>query len=266
MMNRARHILLWKVTCLFLLLSMLSGCRSLIDAPPPFPWHECYEPLESLAAEKFVSQALEKAVSIYGEPVVSVQSVLLRHSSKTHKVRNYRLAVNFNLTECLDPEKGLFAIYLAAEPDSEDFYPILGHECFHLLNPYIFDWYMEGAATVFSEEFCRECGVSWAAWEKRFRREGKKKPYSASYWMMKELKQAVPGHYPQIIRYTATSGKKDRLSIDIDAWLDTLSESERIRALNIISRWMKILKRRESKVYHFTVPAELKRKEVSSCR
>jgi len=118
---------------------------------------------------------------------------------------------------------------------------------------------MEGAATVFSEEICNECGISWKAWEKRFQREKNKKPYSASYSMMKELKQAVPEHYPQFIRFTAPTAEEDRLQIDIDAWLNTLPQADRTRAVGIISRWMKILKRRESKDYNFTVPAELKR-------
>ncbi|MCF7848232.1 MAG: hypothetical protein K9M45_05220 [Kiritimatiellales bacterium] len=257
-MNKARRILSWKVPCLFLLLCALPGCQTLINDKPPIPWHECYEPLDSPAAEAFVFQALEEAVPRFGKPAVPVGSLQLRRSRKTSNVRNYRLAENFTLTECVDSDKGEFVIYMAVEPGHESFYPLLGHECFHLLNPMIFDWYMEGAATVFSEEICRANGVSWATWEKRFRRDKHRKPYSASYWMMKELKEAVPSDYPRFLRFTVPAAEEDRRQIDIDAWLNTLPASDRAQAVDVISRWMKILKRRASEDYNFTVPKELK--------
>jgi hypothetical protein len=183
---------------------------------------------------------------------------MLRRSKKVAEARGYRIGEDFSLTECVDATNGVFVIYLAVDPKHDNFYPLLGHECAHLLNPYIIDWYMEGIATVFSEHVCVETGREWGDWKRHFMRT-RREPYALSYRMMLELQQECPKEYPSIIRSTAENGKgPDKRCIDIDAWLGSLPDARRAAALDIISAYAKSLRRQVSQQYYFTVPKELK--------
>lgn len=251
-MDKVRH--LFGVLCLFLFLPALSGCVQLSSGKPPGPWHEAYQAIEDVESEVFVAHALEQAVAQFGQPVVPVGQVILRRSRKLPEVRRYRIAEDFSLTECVDPTNGVFAIYLAVDPGHPNYYPLLGHECAHLLNPYIIDWYMEGVATLFSEQVCNEAGHSWGDWERHFSRS-RRDPYALSYRMMCELQEAFPEQYPSIIQYVAENGKgAGKLRIDIDAWLQTLPHGRREEALRIIAPYTKVLQRRASEQYYFTIP------------
>jgi hypothetical protein len=250
-----RRLARW-LPLLLLLLGGLSGCMRLSEGVPPGPWHAAYEPIDDPESDAFVIQALEMAVAEYGEPVVPVKKVLLRRSKKVDAARRYRLAEDFSLTECADASNGLFVIYLAVDPGHEDYFPLLAHECAHLLNPYIFDWYMEGFATLFSERACAETGREWGDWRRRFAKS-RRKPYALSYRMMRELQREFPAEYPSIIHFTAANGRgSGRLHIDIDAWLQTLPAPRRAAALAIISPYTKVLHRNSSAQYHFAIPQE----------
>ena len=50
---------------------------------------------------------------------------------------------DFSLTEILDSSDGSVVIYIGVDIEDENYYPLLAHEVFHLLNPYINDWYMD---------------------------------------------------------------------------------------------------------------------------
>lgn len=229
----------------------------LVNSKPPGPWHEAYQPIEDPAADLFVSNVLERATAGFGEPVVPVNQVMLRRSKKTEAAKNYRIGENFSLTECIDATNGVFVIYLAVDPGHGNFFPLLGHECAHLLNPFIFDWYMEGIATEFSERMCAETGREWGDWKRHFQRS-RREPYALSYRMMLELKAAFPAEYPRLIRHTAQTGKgPDRRHIDIDAWLATLPVDRRETALGIIGEYATALRRAVSAQYYFTVPDAL---------
>lgn len=254
--DKARHI--FGALCLFLLLSGLSGCMQLSSGKPPGPWHEAYQPIEDADSEAFMALALEQAIAQFGEPVIPVEEVILRRSKKLPEARRYRIAEDFSLTECVDSTNGVFAIYLGVEPDHPNYYPLLGHECAHLLNPRIIDWYMEGFATVFSEQFCADTDRPWGSWERHFNRS-RRDPYALSYRMMRELQEAFPDHYPSIIRYVAENGNgSDKLRIDIDRWLQTLPPNRRAEALQIIAPYTKILHRQISDRYYFTIPEALR--------
>ncbi len=241
---------------LVLLLACLPGCVQLSEDPPPGPWHTVYQPINDPASDAFVIQALEKAVAEFGEPVVPVKKVLLRRSQKTNAARNYRLAEDFSLTECVDATNGLFVIYLAVDPSNENYFPLLGHECAHLLNPYLFDWYMEGLATLFSEQVCAETGHAWGNWKHRFSKS-RRKPYALSYRMMRDLQHEFPAEYPSIIRFTAENGDgAGRLHINIDAWLQTLPPNRRAVALSIISQYTQVLHHNASTQYYFAIPTK----------
>ncbi|RKX38253.1 MAG: hypothetical protein DRP64_16000 [Verrucomicrobia bacterium] len=236
---------------------LLSGCMRLSDGTPPGPWHEAYQPINDPESEAFVSQSLDRAIAEFGKPAVPVEKVLLRRSRKIPEARRYRIAEDFSLTECVDSTNGVFVIYLAVDPGHRNYFPLLGHECAHLLNPYIFDWYMEGLATLFSEQMCEETEREWGDWQRHFERT-RREPYGLSYRMMRELQQEFPDEYPAIIRFTAENGSgKGRRHIDIDAWLATLPPARRTVALDIIFGYADVLRKKASEQYYFSTPESL---------
>jgi hypothetical protein len=225
---------------------------------PPGPWHEAYQTIDDPVSIAFVSNTFEQAVAEFGAPVVPVKKVLLRRSRKSEAARRYRIGEDFSLTECVDATNGVFVIYIGVDTDHRNYYALLGHECLHLLNPYIIDWYMEGMATVFSEQVCREANLEWADWKRHFMRS-RREPYALSYRMMLELRATLPDGYRRLIGFTDTNGKGPQwLRIDVDAWLETLAPSDRQTALGIIEPYADNLKREVSDQYYFTVPASLR--------
>lgn len=253
-MNSAQHILLRKVLCLFLLLSTLSGCVRLSVDKPPGPWHEVYQSIRDAESEAFVARVFDQAMVQFGAPAIPVEQILLRRSKKTAEAQCYRIAENFSLTECVDSTNGVFAIYLAVDPGHPNYYPLLGHECAHLLNPYILDWYMEGLATLFSEQVCRENHQPWGNWARHFSRS-RRDPYALSYRMMRDLQARFPQRYPAIVQCVAEAESGDgNLRIDIDRWLQTLPADCRDEARRIIAPYTKVLMRRASEQYNFVAP------------
>lgn len=236
----------------------LCGCLSVSRGKPPGPWYEAYETIEDAASQAFISNALAKAVADFGDPVIPVSKVLLRRSRKTGDARRYRIGEDFSLTECIDETNGVFVIYIGVDPGDENYYGLLGHECLHLLNPHIIDWYMEGIATLFSEQVCADMDLGWGDWKRHFMRS-RREPYAVSYRMMMALKEACPEAYPSLVRHTTTNGKgPDWFRIDIDAWLDTLPPDKCTAALEIIGVHCDLLKHEVSSQYYFTVPAALR--------
>jgi len=236
---------------------LLPGCMRLSDGTPPGPWHEAYQPIADSESDAFVAQALGQAIAEFGEPLIPVNKVLLRRSKKVPEARRYRIGEDFSLTECVDSTNGVFVIYLAVDPGHRNYFPLLGHECAHLLNPYIFDWYMEGLATVFSEQICEQTEHEWGDWKRHFERT-RRAPYGLSYRMMLELQQEFPDEYPAIIHFTAENGNgAGRRHIDIDAWLATLPPARRAAALDIISGYSKVLRKATSEQYYFSTPESL---------
>ncbi|VGO22728.1 hypothetical protein [Pontiella sulfatireligans] len=239
-------------------LLVLAGCVGLPTGKPAGPWHEAYEPINDPASEAFVSNALQRAVAAFGDPVVPVNKVLLRRSKKTEAAKRYHIGEDFSLTECFDSSNGVFVIYLAVDPGHVNYYALLGHECTHLINPYITDWYMEGMATVFSQQICKQLGVKWGDWERHFNRS-RRQPYALSYRMMLQLQEVFPRDYPLMINYTTPIKKRDEwLRIDIDAWLDSLAPARRLQALSIIEPYVKELNRNVGTQYAFQTPEALK--------
>lgn len=240
------------------LLAGVGGCLSVSNGKPPGPWHEAYETINDADSQTFVSNALAKAVAEFGDPVIPVNKVMLRRSRKTGDARRYRIGEDFSLTECIDETSGVFVIYIGVYPDDENYYGLLGHECLHLLNPHIIDWYMEGIATLFSEEVCADMGLGWGDWKRHFMRS-RREPYAVSYRMMMALKEACPVEYPSLVLHTATNGKgPEWFRIDIDAWLDTLPPNKRAAAVDIIDEHCDLLRHKVSSQYYFTVPAALR--------
>ena len=228
----------------------------LTDSKPPGPWPDAYQPITDPESEAFVTRSLARAVEEFGEPAIAVNKVLLRRSRKVPAARHYRIAEDFSLTECVDSTNGVFAIYISVDPGHRNYFALLGHECAHLLNPSIFGWYMEGFASVFSENMCEETGRDWGDWKRHFERT-RRGPYGLSYRMMLELQQEFPDEYPGVIRFTAVNGEDAaRRHINIDAWLATLPPDRRYAALEIISAYSDVLKKKTSAQYYFSPPHE----------
>lgn len=239
---------------LFLVL-LLPGCAHLRGGKPPGPWYEAYEPINDPDSVAFLNQCFEKAQAEFGEPVVPVKKILLRRSRKTQEARRYRIGEDFSLTECVDSTNGLFAVYIGVDPGHSNYHALLAHEAVHLLNPYITDWYMEGIATLFSEQTCAGMGCEWGDW-KRYFMKSRREPYALSYRMMMELQKAFPEQYPDIMHYTIAHNAKSGpwLQIDIDRWIDSLPSNRRDEARWIIEGYAPELLRHTGKVYGFAEP------------
>ncbi|WP_372845120.1 hypothetical protein [Pontiella sp.] len=240
-----------------LLLWLVSGCSSMIDGRPPGPWYDAYQPIEDPASEQFIDRALEMAVAEFGDPAIPVGQIILRRSRKTEAAGRYRIGQDFSLTECIDSTNGVFVVYIGVDPGHPNYYALLGHECCHLVNAHITDWYMEGIATVFSEEVCAAQGLDWGDWKRHFMRS-RREPYALSYRMMRALKQAYPAHYSSFLRHVAPNEKGAPWQrIDIDSWLDALPAGGRDVALGIIAPYVSALRNQTAAQYTFAVPNQL---------
>ncbi|MBN2683820.1 MAG: hypothetical protein JXR40_00940 [Pontiellaceae bacterium] len=232
----------------------LSGCAGVLTRPPG-PWYDVYQPIQDSTSHAFVADALARAVNEFGEPAFPVQKVLLRRSRKIGEFQNYRVREDFSLTECEDVDSGLLVIYMGLGPEDPDYWAFLAHECAHLLNPRITDWYMEGIATLFSKEVCEEQGIVWNSLRSHFETD-EKEPYALSYRMMQALKEAFPEEYPSIIRFVAPNRSGEEwLRIDIDAWIASLPAARQSEALSIIEPYAKRLVKEKRKFYDFKIPS-----------
>ena len=253
----ARHGEGVRYTVLLLLFSLfLSGCAGWLTTRPAGPWHEAYEPISDPASGAFLTNCFERAQARFGEPAIPVKKILLRRSRKTREASRYRIGEDFSLTECVDPTNGLFVIYIGVDPDHSNYHALLAHESVHLLNPHVTDWYMEGMATVFSEQVCDELGQAWGDWKRHFMKS-RRDPYALSYRMMLELQEAFPWEYPQMIQYAARNDSESNgwLQIDIDQWIDMLPEARRGEAREIIVPYGAILKKHTGEMYGFREPS-----------
>jgi hypothetical protein len=244
--------------CLRLLLLFLAcglcGCSGLINSRPPGPWHEAYQPIDDPDSMAFLTAALAEATVEFGEPEIPVNRILLRRSRKTEEAKRYRIGEDFSLTECIDPTNGVFVVYISVDTDHPNYHALLAHESVHLLNPFITDWYMEGLATVFSEQYCDVHEKEWGDWKRHFIKS-RRDPYALSYRMMLELQEAFPEAYPHIVRYTMPGDVgSDWLRIDIDRWIGSLPPARRSEARDIIKPYTSELRRHTNKVYGFNVP------------
>lgn len=237
----------------------LSGCMQLSDSRPAGPLYEAYQPILDVESRAFVFQALEEAILAFGEPPFPVNTIHLRRSRKTEAAQRYSLGENFSLTQCVDPTNGVFVIFVGVGPDHRNYYALLGHECAHLIDPRITDWYMEGIATVFSEQVCAAQGKKWGDWRRRFGRRSRKEPYALSYRMMQELQVMFPDEYSLLVQHTVPRAEFPELRrIDIDGWIETLSEEQQVVAVAIIQPYIKKLRKKVSAQYDFQEPQAIK--------
>ena len=236
----------------------LTGCMNLSSSTPPGAWHDAYQPIDDPASLAFISNGLARATAEFGEPVIPIKTILLRRSRKTEEAYRYRIGEDFSLTQCVDSTNGLFVIYIGVDPEHRNYYALLGHECAHLINPQITDWYMEGVATGFSEELCEAMDVEWGDWRRHFMRS-RRDAYALSYRMMLELKEAFPNDYFTLLENPLSNGQESEwLHVDIDSWLASLPKNRRLEALDIIDPYVSILRKKTNEQYSFQIPDALK--------
>lgn len=233
-----------------------AGSWSLEARAGPSTYHQQYVPVDDPRAEKFVAEALAGAVEFLGKPVIPVRKVHLRQSTPIDP--DSKLRRGFQRTELVDPEQGVFAIYLSRKPDEYSYPGQLAHEVGHLLNARLFDCYVEGLNTVFAEKFLKKKGLDWSGWDKHFRNGGDP-IHAVTYFMMKDVAEAAAEQHVKTVLAHArwTDKERTRMHIDIDAWLATLPETRRDKVREAIRRHAPEVRKMQGLVkesYEFVLP------------
>jgi hypothetical protein len=225
--------LLLRVVCLLpaafaLLLSSANG-----DAANSL--HARYQAVDDPVARRFLHEGLFRAQALLGAPVLPVRSVHLRLSRPL--APDSKLRSNFRMTELVDVQNGIFAIYVSRTPGEYAFEGQLAHEVAHLLNAQLFDIYAEGLCTVFAERFLTEQGLDFSSWRKHFE-SGAEPLYGLSYQMMREVWTAAGDeNMRRMLTFARPATRQGEQEVDINAWLATLEKEKRSRVRSIILRY-----------------------------
>jgi hypothetical protein len=158
-----------------------SGCKTVAPKPDDVAFNSLYGEIDDAGAQAFLRSGLAILEREHGPLEYPVHTVLLRHSRKNAVGKGYAIAEGFSLTEIVDAQAGIFAIYISVTPQAREFYPLLAHEIGHLKQPSLVDdWPMEGFCTVFSEVLCGRLGKDWSVWTERFS-ENPDEAYARAY-------------------------------------------------------------------------------------
>ena len=196
-------------------------------------------------ANAFVQEGLSYAIELYGEPRISVKKVVLRYKPQGSP-----------FTNLTDARKGLFTIYLTHKPTEYAFYGQLAHEIGHLLNAQLYDMYVEGLNTAFSEKLLKRADKDWSGWEQYYK-DNKEPFYSSTYFMMKDVSDAAGDEALQTLLSHAKFLPQDsqRMYIDINEWLKSLPREQRAQARKVIlNHASNVQKAMGSSAYNFMLP------------
>lgn len=186
-----------------------------------------YQAIDDPEAHSFLQQGLSYAIKLYGEPRIPVTKVFLRYRPQGA------------LTNLTDSRKGVFTIFLSRKPQEYSFYGQLAHEVVHLLNAQLYDSYVEGLNTVFSEKLLKRSGRDWSGWEKYFK-GGEEPFYAATYFMMKEVSEVAGDdamrNFLSHAKYD--SGNPQRMFIDIQEWINSIPREKRDKVKNVILKYV----------------------------
>ncbi len=236
------------------LLLLVFGCFSLSDHELPVPLVDCYEPIDDPLSIQFIDQVLKMARMEFGAPAWEVREVRLLRSRKKAAWKQLRIKEDFSLTEVVDTTNRVVAVYISEDPGNPQYFPLLAHECVHVLNPLVRDWYMEGMASVFALKVCRDLGRPDAGWAARFEHD-RLEPYACSFRMMSALQEHFPDEYSMMIQHAVADTERPGWQrIDIDGWIALLPPERRTEAYEVITPFAKILKRHVSDEIAFTAP------------
>lgn len=196
-------------------------------------------------ANAFVREGLSYAIELYGEPRIPVHKVILKYKPQGSP-----------FTNLTDARKGLFTIYLTHNPKEYAFYGQLAHEIGHLLNAQLYDMYVEGLNTAFSEKLLKRSGKDWSGWEQYYR-ENKEPFYSSTYFMMKEVSEVAGDEALQSLLSHARFEPQDsqRMYIDIEEWLKAVPREQRAQVRKVILKHAAdVQKAMGSSSYNFKLP------------
>lgn len=88
--------------------------------------------------------------------------------------------------------------------------------------------------------------------------KSRREPYALAYRMMLDMKEAFPGEYSKIQRFSVPNGYgAEWQMININGWLSILSEEGREKAVGLIEPNVNVLERQVNHMYSFQAPDEL---------
>lgn len=159
--------------------------------------------------------------------------------------------------ELLDPERGVFVIYLQASLEDPEFFLELAHETAHLLDPGFYDWCVEGANTLFTYWMAKRYGLSWEPWEKRFASGGDRDSYAVALRMMEALTKVVGREgLRTLLLYSRLWDGGTKKGIDLEAWIRSFPEEKQEEAFRIVERYGPILlQTRRIEENYFSMPS-----------
>ena len=230
------------------------GCLSInkIEPPEAILWGSLYQPISNEKLISFLKSSIDEAVNLYGEPFIPINKVELRRSRKCTNWDHLNIAEDFSLTELVPGSEGDFVIYLGVDENSEKIWFLLAHEVIHLLNPFIQDWYMEGLASYFAIEFCKQELGETGGWLEKFNKLNKE-PYALSYQMIRDIAEVAPETLKSM-RCFILKNKKDTLQIDVDNWLLSMSLTKRHKVLAKIKPYTTEIKKYSNDSITFKIP------------
>lgn len=164
------------------------------------------------------------------------------------------------LCEVIDPAVGRVVLYVSSPEGTPEFYLQLAHETLHLLNPLLYDWYVEGLGNVFAEQMALRNHLDWQPWQQRFVARREKDPYAIAYYMMREVVAVAGDDMEHFLRFAVRSGQtRGAMRLDIDGWLATLQPEKQKLVLAILKRYGPRLERYRGQRNAFVLPRLLAR-------
>ena len=165
-------------------------------------------------------------------------------------------AEGFELCETIHASPGSFVVYVAPARHDPLFAFKLSHEIAHLINPYLYDWHIEGLCDHFAEHMAQIQGADPEAFEKWFLKNGERNPYAASYLMIRDVKKIAGADIWRLFQFAEPTPEDrrrssniypNRMRVNIAAWLNSLAPEKRAPAEAAMRRWSGILKRSDSR-------------------
>ncbi|KAL9641943.1 hypothetical protein ABK040_004001 [Willaertia magna] len=197
---------------------------------------------------EFITKGLDLAIDFFGKDSSSVIP------SQT------TIYIKYGSPMCTKQDNNQYTIHL------NNLYSVwaqLGHEIPHILNTNLFDTYVEGFNTLFSEILCKTLNKSFSEWEQYYKDNLVYKGnnvvdhfYAWTFFMMREINGLIAKEERHLFLKCAVEGGYSQV-IDIDKWILNLENREKV--LLIIKKYSDgyTYKMRDS-YYQFIVPKELK--------
>lgn len=203
-------------------------------------WHSKYSTLsDEAAARQFLDNALADAIEWLGNPRIPIRTVHLRLSRKLNPTEHIRQ--DFQLCELVSEQKGEFAIYTSRDSSDSLFHGQFAHEIAHLLDPLVYDLYIEGLNTLYAERVVNKYGLDWASWSIYFAND-KESFYARTFHMMKSISNTIGfNRIANMLNFAENVSGSGKRRIAINRWLDTLDASQKRRVVDIIQdHWSSI--------------------------